>query len=352
MSRIALENVTCAWGETKGVDDVSLSVEPGTFVVLLGPSGCGKSTTLRLIAGLETARDGVISIDGCDVTDAPPAARGVSMVFQNYALFPHLNVTENILFGLKVRRVAKGERAERLAWAADLTGLTDFLQRKPRQLSGGQRQRVALARAIVAQHPVCLMDEPLSNLDAKLRQTMRAELRALQQRLGLTVVYVTHDQIEAMAMADRVFLMNGGKVEQYGTPEDLYARPQTPFVARFIGTPPMNLIPVDVAGGALEPGTQGQAESGDWLVGVRPEDLTLADDDGLPAEVEASEYHGADTVVAARCGEALVHVRLPRLTRMAPGERIRLRWRAEDMHLFDKANTRRDGAGVRFSWMQ
>ena len=352
MSRIALDGVTCAWGETKGVDDVSLVIEPGTFVVLLGPSGCGKSTALRLIAGLETARDGTIAIDGRDMTDAPPAARGVSMVFQNYALFPHLNVAENILFGLRVRRVAKDERARRLAWAAELTGLDDYLQRKPRQLSGGQRQRVALARAIVAQHPVCLMDEPLSNLDAKLRQTMRAELRALQQRLGLTVVYVTHDQIEAMAMADQVFLMNAGRIEQRGTPEDLYARPRTPFVARFIGTPPMNLIPLGVAGGDIQRAGKRDADSDDWLVGIRPEDLTLADGDGLPAQVEASEYHGADTVVAARCGEALVHVRLPRLTRMEPGERVHLRWRAEDTHLFDTANTRRDGAGVRFSWMQ
>ena len=357
MSRIELDDVTCAWGETKGVDRVSLTIAPGSFAVLLGPSGCGKSTTLRLIAGLETASDGAVRIDGRDVTETAPSARGVSMVFQNYALFPHLNVAENILFGLRVRRVERAERARRLDWVAELTGLTPYLQRKPAQLSGGQRQRVALARAVVAQHPVCLMDEPLSNLDAKLRQTMRAELRALQQRLGLTVVYVTHDQIEAMAMADRVFLMNVGRIEQQGTPEELYSRPLTPFVARFIGTPPMNLIPLsanghglEVAGGVPLPGASASA-GGEWLVGVRPEDLTLAEADGLPAEVEASEYHGADTVVAARCGEALLQVRLPRLTRMAPGARIHLRWRPEDMHLFDKASERRADAELRFAWM-
>ena len=358
MSRIELEQVTCAWGETKGVDRVSLSIAPGSFVVLLGPSGCGKSTTLRLIAGLETASEGSIRVDGRDVTEASPSERGVSMVFQNYALFPHLNVAENILFGLKVRRVERAERARRLTWAAELTGLEPYLQRKPSQLSGGQRQRVALARAIVAQHPVCLMDEPLSNLDAKLRQTMRAELRALQRRLGLTVVYVTHDQIEAMAMADHVFLMNGGHIEQAGTPEELYSRPLTPFVARFIGTPPMNLIPlstngggIEIAGGVSVDGSAGAA-GGDWLVGVRPEDVHLAEADGLPAEVESSEYHGADTIVAARCGEALLQVRLPRLTRMAPGERIHVRWRAEDMHLFEQASERRAEAPLRFAWME
>ena len=359
MSRIELLGVTCAWGDSKGVDRVSLAIEPGSFVVMLGPSGCGKSTTLRLIAGLETASEGIISIDGRDVTQAPPAERGVSMVFQSYALFPHLNVAENILFGLKVRRVEKGERIRRLAWAADLTGLTDYLQRKPSQLSGGQRQRVALARAIVAQHPVCLMDEPLSNLDAKLRQTMRAELRALQRRLELTVVYVTHDQIEAMAMADKVFLMNGGRVEQAGAPEELYSRPRTPFVARFVGTPPMNLIPLKPKdpgleiGGSLRVSGMAACGDGDWLIGVRPEDVTLCEGagEGLPVEVESSEYHGADTVIAARCGGAMLQMRVPRLTKMTAGERIHVRWRAEDMHVFDNATQRREDASVRFAWM-
>jgi sn-glycerol 3-phosphate transport system ATP-binding protein len=357
MSGIELENVTCAWGETKGVDGVSLSIEPGSFCVLLGPSGCGKSTTLRLIAGLEPASEGRVRIAGRDVTEAPPSARGVSMVFQSYALFPHLDVAENILFGLKVRRVARAERERRLAWAAELTGLGDFLRRKPSQLSGGQRQRVALARAVVAQNPICLMDEPLSNLDAKLRQTMRAELRALQGRLGLTVVYVTHDQVEAMAMADRVFLMNGGRLEQQGTPEALYSRPATPFVARFVGTPPMNLIPLTaqdgtatLAGGVPLPGLE--APSGRWLLGVRPEDLSLGDGEGVPAEVEASEYHGADTFVAARCGNALLQIRLPRLTRLQPGTRIRLRWPAEATHLFDQTTDRRVEAAVRLGWTQ
>jgi sn-glycerol 3-phosphate transport system ATP-binding protein len=355
MSRVSLETVTCAWGDTKGVDAVSLSIEPGSFVVLLGPSGCGKSTTLRLIAGLERAREGRVLIDGRDVTGAPPSARGVSMVFQSYALFPHLTVAENILFGLKVRRIARPERDRRLVWAAELTGLADLLQRKPAQLSGGQRQRVALARAIVSQNPICLMDEPLSNLDAKLRQSMRAELRDLQRRLGLTVVYVTHDQVEAMAMADRVFLMNEGRIEQEGGPEDLYSRPATPFVARFVGTPPMNLIALEaVDGTAMLPdgvAVSGLAgPNGPWLLGVRPEDLTIDPDVGVPAVVEASEYHGADTFVAVRCGEAVVQIRLPRLTRMLPGERVRVRWAAEAMHLFDGTQQCRVEAPVRLTW--
>jgi len=357
VSRIELHEVTCAWGPVKGVDAVSLTIEPDSFVVLLGPSGCGKSTTLRLIAGLEAASEGVVRIDGRDVTALPPAARKVSMVFQNYALFPHLSVAENILFGLKVRRVERRQRAERLAWAAELTGLSGLLQRKPSQLSGGQRQRVALARAIVAQNPICLMDEPLSNLDAKLRQTMRAELRALQRRLGLTMVYVTHDQVEAMTMADRSFLMRDCRIEQDGAPDERYARPETPFVAGFIGTPPMNLVPLVARGeeirvaDAFSLTDEGAAAPGAWLLGVRPEDVVLDGEQGLPGEVEASEYHGADTFVAVRCGETRLQVRLPRLTRLRPGERVRLRWRAEDMHLFDRATERRAEAPVRLAWM-
>src|SRR5512146_2165997 len=227
------------------------------MLVLLGPSGCGKSTTLRLIAGLEAATAGRIAIGGVDVTDRPPAERRISMVFQSYALFPHLSVAENIVFGLKVRGLPKAEREARLAHVAELVGLSEQLGRKPSQLSGGQRQRVALARAVIAENRICLMDEPLSNLDAQLRHGMRVEIRALQQRLGMTVVYVTHDQVEAMSMADRVVLIREGRIEQEGTPEELYAKPATMFAARFIGTPGMNLVQLaDGPDGAVIRGTR------------------------------------------------------------------------------------------------
>ena len=250
MSAITVENVSKHWttpsGQVRAVDAISFELAAGTFNVLLGPSGCGKSTTLRLIAGLETADGGRVVIDGRDVTKLPPAQRSIAMVFQSYALFPHLTVAENILFGLHVRRVPAADCRTRLARVAELLGLTALLARKPSQLSGGQQQRVALGRAIINEAPVCLMDEPLSNLDAQLRAEMRLEIRALQRKLGITMVYVTHDQVEAMSMADRVILLNGGRIEQNGTPVALYERPANAFVARFIGTPPMNLL---VAGG-------------------------------------------------------------------------------------------------------
>ena len=216
MSTIELAGVTKAWGGTVAVDDVSFTVEEGSFVVLLGPSGCGKSTTLRMIAGLETVSAGRVLIAGRDVTDMPPSERNISMVFQSYALFPHLDVAENIVFGLKVRKPPAAERNDRLARVAEIVGLSELLDRRAAQLSGGQRQRVALARAIIAENPICLMDEPLSNLDAKLRHDMRGEIRSLQQRLGMTVVYVTHDQSEAMSMADKVILLRDGRIAAAG----------------------------------------------------------------------------------------------------------------------------------------
>src|SRR4030095_2884486 len=233
MSAISVQRVSKLWGTTKAVDEVSFDVPAGKLVVLLGPSGCGKSTTLRLIAGLEAVSAGRISIGGTDVTDLAPSRRSVAMVFQSYALFPHLSVAENIVFGLKVRRVPAAERAKRLARVAELLGLGALLERRPSQLSGGQQQRVALGRAIIAEKPVCLMGEPLSNLDAQLRADMRREIRTLQQTLGITMVYVTHDQTEAMTMADQVVLLRAGRVEQDATPADLYARPATVFAARF-----------------------------------------------------------------------------------------------------------------------
>jgi sn-glycerol 3-phosphate transport system ATP-binding protein len=249
VSQIALQNVSKLWGSTTAVDDVSFETDVGSFLVLLGPSGCGKSTTLRLIAGLEQVSSGKIFIGGEEVSDLAPAKRRIAMVFQSYALFPHLTVSENILFGLRVRKTPASERSRRLDRVASLLGLGALLGRKPSQLSGGQQQRVALGRAIIAETPVRLMDEPLSNLDAQLRAEMRREIRALQQKLGVTMVYVTHDQSEAMSMADKVILMREGKVEQAAVPVRLYARPATVFAARFIGTPPMNIITLEVAGG-------------------------------------------------------------------------------------------------------
>ena len=334
MSAIQLVGLQKRWGETAALERIDLSIAAGTFCVLLGPSGCGKSTTLRIIAGLETATSGQVLIDGRDVTHLPPAQRGVAMVFQNYALFPHLSVADNITFGLEVRKVPKAEAAQRLAQTAELIGLSSLLDRKPSQLSGGQQQRVALGRALVAQAKVCLMDEPLSNLDAQLRQEMRTELRALQQRLGLTVVYVTHDQAEAMSMADQVVLLNKGRVEQAATPRALYAQPATTFAASFIGTPAMNLLRLHegrIAGSAVEAG------AGDWL-GIRPESVALGE--RVPATVRSCEYLGADLILRCAIGSETLTVRTGGATQVGPGTEVRLDWAPAAAHHFDSHGRR------------
>ena len=325
MSSIELENVAKHWGESRALDGISFSAEPGSFVVLLGPSGCGKSTTLRLIAGLDTPSHGTIRIGDRDVTRLPPAQRGLSMVFQSYALFPHLSVAENIVFGLRVRKVR--DREARLARVAALLGLEPLLARKPSQLSGGQQQRVALGRALIAEAPVCLMDEPLSNLDAQLRGEMRREIRALQRRLGITMVYVTHDQTEAMTMADRVVLLRAGRIEQVGTPDELYTRPATAFTARFIGAPPMNLLQL----------------GGETLTGVRPEDTRLerAGDARLTARVEAIEYLGADSLVACDAAGQAIIVRVPGRAAVAAGHEVGIGWEAAAEHHFEATTGRR-----------
>ena len=322
MSAISVRGVTKTWGPARAVDNVSFETAEGRFVVLLGPSGCGKSTTLRLIAGLDDVSAGGIHIGGREVTALPPAERGIAMVFQSYALFPHLSVAENIIFGLKVRGVAAGERGERLARVAALLGLEKLLERKPSQLSGGQQQRVALGRAIIAEAPLCLMDEPLSNLDAQLRLEMRREIRALQRKLGITMIYVTHDQTEAMTMADQVILLRDGRVEQDGAPEDLYNRPATAFTARFIGTPPMNVVSLP---GRLKTGQ---------LLGVRPEDIQIGNN-GIDAIVEGVEYLGADSVVACRSGTESMAVRVPRSAGYAAGAAVKLSWGSSAAHYFD-----------------
>ena len=334
MSEIVIDGVSRYWGPTRALENVSFRVESGRFAVLLGPSGCGKSTLLRIIAGLDQATGGHVRIAGRDVTDLPPAQRGISMVFQSYALFPHLTVAQNICFGLEVRNVPAAERAKRLAEASDLLGLGVLLERKPSQLSGGQQQRVALGRAIVAHAPVCLMDEPLSNLDAQLRQEMRLEIRELQRRLGITMLYVTHDQVEAMTMADQVVLLNGGQVEQDGAPDALYGTPRTIFAARFLGTPPMNVIGLTPSG-AID-GTAGPAivEARPGLaVGIRPEDIAVAA--GGDARVETVEYLGADTLVACRVGSQTVVARLPGRARFAVGDGVSLDWARDRQHVFE-----------------
>ena len=273
MSGIEIKNLTKDFGGFVAVNDVSFRVPEKSFTVLLGPSGCGKSTLLRMICGLEASTSGKILINSEDVTSLEAAKRGVSMVFQSYALFPHLSVEENIQFGLKVRKVPKAERISRTKDAADIVGLSGLLDRKPANLSGGQRQRVALARTIVSEQSVCLMDEPLSNLDAKLRAEMRDEIRNLQQRLGLTVVYVTHDQVEAMSMADQIILLDQGKIVQIGSPAEIYTQPESVFSALFVGMPPMNILDMNKDGGvdfSIKPLEKLGIETEVYHIGVRP----------------------------------------------------------------------------------
>ena len=291
VAAVQLDSITKVFDGLTAVDRVSLQIDDHDFMILLGPSGCGKSTLLRIIAGLEDPTSGDVSIGGTRVNDLEPSQRDVAMVFQSYALYPHKTVQANIEFPLKARGVDKVERASQARQAAESLGLVEYLDRKPGQLSGGQRQRVALARAIVRQPAVFCMDEPLSNLDAKLRGETRAELVALHRRLSSTFVYVTHDQVEAMTMGTRVAVMSRGTLEQVGTPAEVYARPASVFVAQFIGTPPMNVLPA----GVFEPG--------DVLVGVRPEHLVLDASSPVRATVTLVEHLGHETLVHARVGD-------------------------------------------------
>ncbi len=311
VSAIRLEQVSKHWDAIRAVENISFSVDEGTLLVLLGPSGCGKSTTLRLVAGLEVVTSGRIFIGDRDVTHLPPAQRRLSMVFQSYALFPHLTVRENILFGLKVRKVPPGDQQRRLDKAVDILGLQGLLERKPAALSGGQQQRVALGRALVAEASVCLMDEPLSNLDAKLRQEMRREIRALQQKLGMTMVYVTHDQTEAMSMADTIILMEKGRIVQNAAPAAIYAEPATIFAGGFIGTPPMNMLDLEAGErGVLVAGSPSacvaQAASPEYVLGIRPEHIRIVPPGakgGWEAVVRNIEYLGSVSVLTCRVGE-------------------------------------------------
>ena len=320
MRNVAFENVCkrYAAGQNPAVDDFTLEVREGEFLVLVGPSGCGKSTTLRMVAGLETPTSGRIYIGGRDVTDLPPRDRDIAMVFQNYALYPHMTVRENMSFALKLRHVPKAEIARRVAEAAETLGLGPYLDRLPKALSGGQRQRVAVGRAIVREPAVFLFDEPLSNLDAKMRVDMRAEIVRLHHRLGATMIYVTHDQTEAMTMGDRIVVMSGGKIRQAAAPDEVYNRPADRFVAAFIGTPPMNFFP---------PGTLDFGRT----TGLRPEHFSVVPVEGAPADalaasVDIVEPLGSETIVHAvvDLGKTPVSVRLPGDARVRHGDRIAL----------------------------
>jgi multiple sugar transport system ATP-binding protein len=348
MSTVGIRDVRKSYGQLEVIHGVTVDIADGEFVALVGPSGCGKSTLLRMIAGLEDISDGEIAIGERVVNHIAPKDRDIAMVFQNYALYPHMNVRDNMGFALRQRRLARAEIDARVTDAARILGLEHLLERKPRQLSGGQRQRVAMGRAIVRQPKVFLFDEPLSNLDAKLRVQMRSELKELHQRLGVTTVYVTHDQIEAMTLADRVVVMNGGVVEQMGPPLDLYDRPQSLFVAAFIGSPPMNFFQGTVAGATTLLLDDDHAlrlpvplpGDGRVTLGVRPEHIHLAEE-GWPAVVSVIEPTGSETQITARIGDHVVRVLVRGRTEVRPGDTIRLAARPADLHVFDGGTGRR-----------
>ncbi len=352
MSDVELRGVDKSFSDGKGgqtavLHGVSIQAISGKFVVLLGPSGCGKSTSLRILAGLEQASAGDVLIDGQRVNDIPASKRHIAMVFQNYALYPHLSVMENIIFGLRVRRIGKAERERRGREAASKVGLENFLDRRPSQLSGGQRQRAALARALVSDAKVVLMDEPLSNLDAKLRHQMRVELRALQRDLGLTVVYVTHDQVEAMTMADHVIVMREGRVAQAASPVDLYTNPADVEVAAFIGSPPMNLLSAQHTDAGLSVmGAEGpwridtplSGLAKDVIIGIRPESLHLGAGSSLTLRglVRTSEILGAETLLTIDAKDESTFVaRLPGIVRIEPQQDVTLSMSESDLRFFD-----------------
>ena len=315
MATVSLQNVTKSYGRTEVIHGVDLDVADGEFIVIVGPSGCGKSTLLRMVAGLETVTGGEIRIGDRRVNEVEPMDRDIAMVFQNYALYPHMSVFDNMAYGLKIAKTPKAEIEDRVAQAAKLLQIEDYLKRKPRELSGGQRQRVAMGRAIVRKPAVFLFDEPLSNLDAKLRVQMRLEIKALQRELGVTSLYVTHDQVEAMTLADRMVVMNGGVADQIGRPLDVYADPQTAFVAGFIGSPPTNFIDAGLVG---QSGAQ---------IGVRPEHIRVGDGP-LAAQVLYAEPLGAETLVHLRTeGGGQLTARQDAASRVPEeGETLHLGW--------------------------
>ena len=347
MSLIELRNVSKYWGDVRAVEKLNINIEEGEFVVLLGPSGCGKSTTLRLIAGLESVSSGGIFIDGKNVNNIDPSSRNISMVFQSYALFPHLNVEENIIFGLKVRKVKKVDRQVKLKNVAEKVGLSNLLKRKPAELSGGQRQRVALARAIISDNPVCLMDEPLSNLDAKLRHQMRSEIRLLQKDLNITLIYVTHDQTEAMSMADKIVLMNEGEIVQEGKPKELYEKPENTFTAKFLGNPPMNLINLEVESRRTyipnfeEKHFIKQNSVKKNILGVRPEDIKISKE-GIKCTINDFDYQGSDVVLSLQLGNQEIFARIDSKKVDGLDNQVCITWDNKNLHFFDFESGVRD----------
>jgi multiple sugar transport system ATP-binding protein len=346
MADIQLQNLSKRWGAFVGVQTMNLHIADGEFLVLLGPSGCGKTTTMRMIAGLDDATEGDILIGGRRVNDLEPKDRDIAMVFQSYGLYPTMTVYENIRFPLKVRGIPQAEHHERVMRASATVELDDFLQRKPAALSGGQRQRVALARAIVRKPKVFLMDEPLSNLDAKLRVSTRAQIKNLHHELKTTTIYVTHDQIEAMTLADRVVVMNKGVVQQVGTPLDIYDRPANTFVAGFIGSPAMNLLTGRMTGGVFEaehariPGFAGVAD-GPVTLGFRAEDARIADAGEIAAPVYSTELLGDSSMATVQAGGALVAIKAAKDFVATIGAPIAAQVPARICHLFDATTGQR-----------
>ena len=360
MADVSLRDIYKSFGQNEVIYGISCDIHDGEFIVILGPSGCGKSTVLRMIAGLEVITKGDIAIDGKVVNQLEPADRDIAMVFQNYALYPHMTVFKNMAYGLKIRRMPKAEIEKRVQRAAEMLELTEFLDRKPRQLSGGQRQRVAMGRCIVREPKVFLFDEPLSNLDAKLRVQMRQELRNLHETLGITSVYVTHDQVEAMTLGDRLMVMDNGYVEQIGSPLDVYEKPATYFVAGFIGTPAMNFFEVRTSRNGqsvelsgteslpIQPHLDPSIRDKAVVLGIRPEHFNLAEEGSgqMHMRVEHVETLGADTLVHGKSGEnnTFFSLRLPDIHRYQKGSSLSLSVSPEKLHLFDKESGKRIGA--------
>jgi multiple sugar transport system ATP-binding protein len=349
MASVTFDNVTKRFEDVEAVKQLSLEIDDGDFLVLVGPSGCGKSTALRMLAGLEEVTDGRIAIGDRVVNDVPPGARDVAMVFQSYALYPQMSVYDNLSFGLRNQKVDKAEIDRRVQDAAKILELDPLLKRKPKQLSGGQRQRVALGRAIVREPRVFLMDEPLSNLDAQLRVATRAEILKLQERLGTTTIYVTHDQVEAMTMGDKIAVMRAGVLQQVGSPEELYKTPRNVFVAGFIGSPSMNLVPVEAGDGGrfrhdgfeielpLDVASRAPKAA---IVGFRPEHVRIgATGNGgvrIPASVDVVEYLGDEQLVHLHAGEIDIVAKVPVEPRVRSGEDVELHLPAEKLYLFDR----------------
>jgi multiple sugar transport system ATP-binding protein len=355
MAEVVLKEITKRYGEVTAAKDINLKINDGEFVVLVGPSGCGKSTTLRMIAGLEEITEGELQIDSKRMNEVHPKDRDIAMVFQSYALYPHMNVRTNMAFGLKMRKIKKAEIDQRVEKAAEILGLTEYLDRKPKELSGGQRQRVAMGRAIVRNPKVFLFDEPLSNLDAKLRVQMRAEIAKLHHRIGTTIIYVTHDQVEAMTLADRIVIMESGKVQQVGTPLEVFEHPKNRFVAGFIGSPAMNFLPCELAEGGFLTGkgfsiplTTGQKSSvtgrqKEVELGIRPTNIKLESSDqskqeALFGQVEVVEPMGTETYynISLQESELPIMVREEAHSLYKVGDRVALVPDMERTHLFDR----------------